>query len=88
MADDELRNNQDPETEQNTEPEQRPETEEEWPTFDWKDGIFSSQQDGEDEADATRVVRQDVPQPQPQPEPEQPPREPKKKKKHMSVQAT
>ncbi|MCD8161584.1 MAG: endolytic transglycosylase MltG [Clostridiales bacterium] len=86
MADDELRKDQEPETEQNTEPEQRPETEEEWPTFDWKDGIFSAQQDGGDDADATRVVRQDAPQPQPEPEP--PAREPKKKKKHMSVQAT
>ncbi len=70
MADDELRKEQEPE--------------EEWPTFDWKDGIFSSQQSDEDEADATRVVKQDAPQSAPK----QPDREPKKKKKHMSLQAT
>ncbi|MCD8366452.1 MAG: endolytic transglycosylase MltG [Clostridiales bacterium] len=74
MADDELRK------------EQETEEEEKWPTFDWKEGIFSSQQNGEDETDATKVIKQDAPQPEP--EPEQPRREPKKKKKHMSVQAT
>ncbi len=68
MADDELRKEQEPE--------------EEWPTFDWKDGILSSQQDGEAAASAAEAAQREASQQ------EQPPREPKKKKKHMSVQAT
>ncbi len=72
MADDELRKEQEPETE----------PEEEWPTFDWKEGILSSQQDGEAAASAAEAAQREASQQ------EQPPREPKKKKKHMSVQAT
>ncbi|MCD7856355.1 MAG: endolytic transglycosylase MltG [Clostridiales bacterium] len=68
MADDELRKEQEPE--------------EDWPTFDWKDGILSSQQDGEAAASAAEAAQREASQQ------EQPPREPKKKKKHMSVQAT